>query len=269
MKSPTPIAVLGTGWLGMPLVQTLCGRGYTVRGSYRREASRTQLLDLGADPFPIDLPEVSASLAPFVSNCAALVITLPPGGRRLGAEATDTYLAALAPLADVLTDKLHVVYTSSTGVYGGDAAGRVTEVTPIAPDSHSARAVVAAERWLAAHTERLTVLRLAGLFGPGRDPATFFSGDRAVSRADAPVNMVHRMDAMAAITQVIETQTTGTFNVCAASHPTKRTFYGTLSQRAGRAVPIFTAGGATGKIVDSTALRTLGWVPRYDDLTLT
>ena len=269
MNPPESIAVLGTGWLGMSLVQTLRGRGYTVRGSYRREASRTQLLDLGADPFPIDLPDVSASLGPLVSNCAALVIALPPGGRRLGAEATDTYLGALAPLADVLTDELHVVYTSSTGVYGGEAEGQVTEAIPSAPDSHSARAVVAAERWLAQHAKRLTVLRLAGLFGPGRDPATFFSGDRAVSRADAPVNMVHRIDALAAITQVIETRATGTFNVCAATHPTKRTFYGTLSRRAGRAVPIFTAGGATGKIVDSTALRTLGWVPRYDDLTFT
>ena len=252
----------------MPLARTLRQEGYAVRGSYRRETSRAQLLDIGADPYALDLPEVSGSLGPFLQNSDALVITLPPGGRRLGAETTTTYLAALVPLADVPLGGLHVVYTSSTGVYGRNAQGRVTEASPYAPDTHSARAVVAAERWLAMHASRLTVLRLAGLFGPGRDPATFFAGGRTVPQADAPVNMVHRADTISAITHVIATEATGTFNVCAATHPTKHTFYSTLAQRVGRDIPIFTPGGAAGKIVDSTALRTLGWVPRYDDLTL-
>ena len=153
-------------------------------------------------------------------------------------------------------------------MYGREVGGRVTEATLPAPATHSARAVMAAERWLAGHAERLTVLRLAGLFGPGRDPATFFAGGRAVPQADAPVNMLHQADAVAAIVRVIATEATGTFNVCAATHPTKRTFYSTLAQRVGCDIPIFTPGGATGKIVDSTALRILGWVPRYDDLTL-
>ncbi len=269
MEPRKTIAILGTGWLGMPLVRALAHRGHAVRASYRREATRAQLLDLGADPYPIDLPALSGPLEVFLRDCDALVVTLPPGGRRLREEATTTYLAALAPLADVLTDGLHLVYTSSTGVYGRAAGGRVTEATPPAPDTHSAQAVLAAERWLSDRAARLTVLRLAGLFGPGRDPASFFASGRTVAQADAPVNLVHQADAVAAIAHVIGTGATGTFNVCAATHPTKRAFYGTLSQRAGREAPIFTAGGAAGKLVDSTALRTLGWVPRHDDLTLT
>ncbi|WP_420459036.1 NAD-dependent epimerase/dehydratase family protein [Neolewinella sp.] len=268
MEPRKTIAILGAGWLGMPLVHALAHRGHAVRASCRREAIRGQLIDSGADPYPIDLPALSGPLEAFLRDCSALVVTLPPGGRRLGEEAITTYLAALAPLADFLTDELHLVYTSSTGVYGRAAEGRVTEATTPAPDTHSARAVLAAERWLSDRAARLTVLRLAGLFGPGRDPASFFACGRTVAQGDAPVNMIHQADAVAAIVHVITTGATGTFNVCAATHPTKRTFYGILSQRAGRDAPIFTAGGAAGKIVDSTALRTLGWIPRYDDLSL-
>ena len=268
MKHREIIAVLGAGWLGLPLVGDLLERGYpTVRASYRREAVRSGLLDQGANPFLLDLPSLSGPLEAFLQDCSALVITLPPGGRQFGDRALAVYLDALAPLADFLP-QLHVVYTSSTGVYGSTVEGPVTEATPTAPDTPSSRAVVAAEEWLAARTQRLTILRLAGLYGPGRDPGTFFSAGQSVPLGDAPVNMLHQADAVSAIQCVLASGATGVFNVCAAAHPTKKTFYTAMSHRAGRTVPIFVGGRSSGKIVDSSALRTLGWQPQHDGLDL-
>ncbi|CAH1002496.1 Protein YeeZ [Neolewinella maritima] len=268
MKTPQTIAVIGSGWLGLPLANFLATQGHRVRASYRREATQTALLDQNVTPYLLDLPAQLDSLDAFLQDVTTLVITLPPGGRRLGPAAPATYLAALAPLAPYLSADRHVIFTSSTGVYGSTTTGTVTEASPLVPDSHSSQAVAAAEQWLGMHADRLTVLRLAGLFGPGRDPATFFASGRAVTRADAPVNMVHQADVVRAIGLCLDGRTTGTFNVCAATHPAKRTFYGNLSRRTGRALPIFVAGGASGKTVDSSALRRLGWAPQYDNLLI-
>lgn len=258
------IAILGTGWLGMALLERLVETGVEeVRGSYRRAEVRDRIEAVGATAVEVSTPERIEGLAPLLKDATALIVALPPGGRRLGEEATARYLAALKPLRPYLSD-LRVIFTSSTGVYGTRVRARVTEATPPAPDTHSSRAVVEAERWLTDHAPRLTLLRLAGLFGPGRDPANFFGRTGTVPAADAPVNMLHRHDAVSAIEFVLAGDHRGTFNVCADSHPTKRAFYGRAVAHTELTLE-FIPGGTDGKIVDSSALRRLGWRPVFDD----
>ena len=65
------------------------------------------------------------------------------------------------------------VYLSSTGVYGDHQGDWVDEETPTAPERPGGKACVAAEKTLAAHpltSEKHVVLRLAGIYGPGRVP---------------------------------------------------------------------------------------------------
>ncbi|THH36512.1 NAD-dependent epimerase/dehydratase family protein [Neolewinella litorea] len=256
--SRAPVALLGAGWLGLALARDL-SNDYPVRASYRREAGRRAVQEAGAEPYLLDLPELAAPLQAFLAGARALIITLPPGGRAHQERTTEQYLAALEPLHDFLHRDLHVIYTSSTGVYGGSATGRVTEDTPVAPDTHSGRAVVAAEGWLTEHCPTLTVLRLGGLYGPGRDPVNFFSKREAIPQGDAPVNMLPQHQAVGAVRFILETGSTGTFNVCGADHPPKREFYGNLYSAAGQTPKPFLPGGADGKRIDSSKLRQLGW----------
>jgi len=39
-----------------------------------------------------------------------------------------------------------------------------------------------------------TVIRLAGLIGPGRNPARFFAGKTNIPNGNAPVNLIHLDD---------------------------------------------------------------------------
>ena len=261
----TNVALLGAGWLGKPLIAELVTAGYSVRASYRKEADRTAIVATGGGALPVDLPERGEAISTLIREAGTVIITLPPRGRKLGERATEHYLTCLAALSGLLADK-HVVYTSSTGVYGS-ATGWVDEATATAADTASGRAVVAAEAWLAEQTERLTVLRLAGLYGPGRDPANFFGQRAEISQGDAPVNMVHREDVLVALLLTVRERPIGTFNVSAATHPDKRTFYTRMFKRAGLPLKVFIPGGADGKRIDSSKLRSLGWRPRYDDLT--
>lgn len=65
-----------------------------------------------------------------------------------------------------------VIYISTTGVYGPAGGDWIDEQTPPDPQRDGGRASLAAEHVLAAHPlgRRSAILRLAGLYGPGRVP---------------------------------------------------------------------------------------------------
>lgn len=262
------ITIIGCGWLGLPLLRSLVGAGHPVCGTGRTEATLKAITAANAKAFRVVLPDNFFAVA--FRDQDLLIVTLPPGGRQLGPHATQSYLAKFAPLGPLIASPAgpHVLYTSSTGVYGA-TAGAVDERTAVAPDTHSARAVVAAERWLAGQTDRLTVLRLAGLIGPDRHPGNFYGGrSTPVKNADAPVNLVHRDDAIAAVRTLLAAHLpTGNFNVCAAAHPTKGDFYAAAAQTLGKRLAGRQAGGLDGKTVTSDKLRALGWTPQWDELT--
>ena len=269
-KKKKIVGVLGAGWLGTPLVERLLVAGFGVRAAHRsaeavaasRAASRAAL-------FRVDLPDVAP--ASFFNDLDFLILTLPPGGRRLGEEATQVYTARLGPVVNVAMrdPKLRILFCSSTGVYG-DATGWVDETTEVRPNTHSSRAVVAAEELLSAVADRLTIVRLAGLVGPGRHPGRFYGGRSVPIRtAEAPVNLVHQADAVAAIQLLIERGApAGVFNVCAAAHPAKGEFYGAAAGAIGLEVGAKEDGGAADKIIGSLRLRRLGWSPTHDDLSV-
>ena len=263
------ISILGCGWLGLPLLRHLIADGYSVSGSSRDPATLAAITGAGGRAFRVDLPgEVPPGFVP--DPFGILIVALPPRGRALGAAATDHYLAALASLPRLRSRSAPgILFLSTTGVYG-DATGRVTEATPPAPATASARAVAAAERWLADLPAHYAVLRLAGLVGPHRHPGRFFGGrGRPVSDGDAPVNLVHQDDVIAAVRLLLERGfTRGTvLNVCAATHPPKGEFYTAAARRLGLDVAGTVGGGAAGKRIASDGLRQMGWQPTYDDLT--
>ena len=76
-----------------------------------------------------------------------------------------------------------IIFISSTGVYGQDDGSWVDEDSPCRPTHDSGRALLAAEEVLHDHPlgSRGIVLRLAGIYGPGRLPRRrrFVAGARA------------------------------------------------------------------------------------------
>lgn len=265
--TPLRISILGCGWLGLPLLTRLIEDGHQVSGSSRNSATLAEITSAGGMAFPLDLPDTIP--AAFLENADLLIITIPPGGRQLGAATRTLYLEKLKALQPWLNQPIapHVIYTSSTGVYGV-AQGEVAEDYPLAPNTNSGVAVAAAEGWLLEQVAPLTILRLAGLLGPGRHPGNFFGGkDRPLKDGDAPVNLVLLEDVIEAFRTLIKRKLPeGIFNVCAASHPTKGTYYSEASIALGLSVKTIIPGGKTSKIIDSTKLRALGWQPLHDDL---
>lgn len=261
------IGVLGAGWLGRPLVERLLAEDFTVHATSRDADKLERLKEAGAEPFVVDLPH---QLPPsFFTGLRDLVITLPPGGRKWKAQATELYVERLSTLLPFLREspQLRIIYCSSTGVYGS-AKGQVDEHSPVQPDTFSSRAVVAAEQLLAPFQQRLTILRFAGLVGPGRHPGNFYGGKNyPLSQSDAPVNLVHQSDAVEALCLTLATPSiNGIYNVCSAAHPSKGSFYGAAAGAIHLDIGAKIAGGGDGKIINSGKLRERGWLPKYDEL---
>lgn len=95
----------------------------------------------------------------------------------------------------------HVLFVSSTAVYGVSDGGWVDEDTPAGPASPTAKVLLDAERTLHAHVPGATVFRLAGLYGPGRGTLInqVRSGTATVPEQPTFTNRIHRDDAASAI----------------------------------------------------------------------
>ena len=112
-------------------------------------------------------------------------------------------------------------YLSATGVYGDHAGGWVNETTPCSPVSERGRRRVAAEgAWLELGEERevpVQIFRLAGIYGPGRNPLQRLRDGRArrIRRPGQVFSRIHVAD----IANVLEAslhrpRAGGIYNVC-------------------------------------------------------
>lgn len=100
-----------------------------------------------------------------------------------------------------------VLFVSSSAVYGEHAGGWVDEDTAVAPPGFNGASLLAAERVLAAQPIRSIVLRLAGLYGPGRLQLLdrLRAGTARVPRAVPHwANRIHVDDAAAAIVHLLD-----------------------------------------------------------------
>lgn len=111
-------------------------------------------------------------------------------------------------LAALPRDSGQFIYISTTGVYGPAEGGWVDEETPPDPQREGGRASLAAEHVLAAHPieKRSVILRLAGIYGPGRVP--FLEKLQAGEPIPAPsagyLNLIHVDDAAEVVVAAAE-----------------------------------------------------------------
>ncbi len=157
----------GLGYSALALARGLLKEGWTVAGTARREARRTALRREGIHAVPFDGDESGDGLAEAVLGATHLLDSIPPGP-----DAVCPPLDRLAGVVARAEELVWVGYLSTTGVYGDRGGAWVDEATPAAPGLERAvRRVAAEEAWLTMHERYglpVHILRLAGIYGPGR-----------------------------------------------------------------------------------------------------
>jgi nucleoside-diphosphate-sugar epimerase len=114
-----------------------------------------------------------------------------------------------------------IVYISTSGVYGDCGAELVTEETPINPQTSRAKRRASAENQLREQAEKLgfslVILRVTGIYGPGRLPISQLTKGHEVLKAeDAPgTNRIHSLDLVQiCLAAMAKGENGDIFNVC-------------------------------------------------------
>jgi nucleoside-diphosphate-sugar epimerase len=221
------ISILGCGWLGFPLAQTLLTKGFSIEGSTTSLAKISRLQTAGIHPSLIALETdgVSGAINDFLKDSSILIIDIPPKLRGNNKENFVAKIEALIPFIEKSTIE-NVLFISSTSVYS-DTNDQVTEETALNPDSEGGKQLATVEELLR-HNKRFkcTVLRFGGLIGEDRNPIHFLAGQKNLKNPDAPINLIHQKDCIGIILKIIEDSSWGeTYNAAAPMHPTREAYY--------------------------------------------
>ena len=257
MKLPE-IAVVGCGWLGLPLAKHFVSQSFNVHGTTQQEEKLAVLQSFGIQPHRL-IQDDFFHPQTWLKTCNYLVLNIPPSSFQ------EKYAEAMVTVVKNLSSDAKVIFVSSTSVYA-DQNETVTEATPLTGSNRGGVYVQAAEELLKDELgERLTIVRMAGLVGGNRHPVKYMSG-KTYPGAEAPINLIHLADCIGIIDAILAQHQWGTvFNACAPDHPSKSAYYLTAAEQLGVAPPIFTSTEVPYKRVSSKKLiNELNYRFKYD-----
>lgn len=251
------VSILGCGWYGKALAKVLLAQGLSVKGSVTSVEKIDLLKELGITPFLVNFKSDNSRYDPGFFQCDALIISIPPKVRH--GEAND-YLSKIKGIieAAIKYQVKRIIYISSTAVYG-EVNGIVNEFDMPLPDTISGNVLLASEMLFRAESAfKTTIIRFAGLVGPGRHPGRFFAGKTDVPNGRAPVNLIHLTDCIDITCCVLDKEAFGyILNASSPDHPTKAEFYSDSATKAGLVVPGFKDELTGWKIINSVLLSEL------------
>ncbi len=280
--APRQVALFGAGYVGTALARVLLERGQRVIALTRNPERAAELSAAGARVVVADLASPAwhgeIGTVDGVVNCVSSGGGGPDGYRHSyveGARSILTWLARVGPPEAL-------VYTSSTSVYP-QHGGVVDEDSPTDAAVGNALFLLEAERLMAGapasgRARRACILRLAGIYGPGRHHLLdqLRVGTMAFpGRGDHRLNLAHRDDIVAALLLALEQGPDGatTLNVADDAPTPKAEVVAWLAARLGVPAPVFsgvTMPGRRAETPDRTVCnrrikQVLGWRPRYPD----
>ena len=191
--TPT-LLVIGCGDLGGACATHFAARGWAVTGVRRNPFT---LPGVNATTADITQPD---SLAPLRSIAPEYVLmALTPGGfsderyRTIYVDGLKNVLAALDA-----TNLRRVLWVSSTSVFDQGGGEHLDETSPATPRGFSGQRLLEAEQVLAQSGLPHTIVRLGGIYGPGRDRLLrqLQEGKRSPAEPVRTSNRIHRDDAV-------------------------------------------------------------------------
>jgi nucleoside-diphosphate-sugar epimerase len=245
-----PKLIFGCGYLGKRVAARWRTEGHEVvvvtRSASRAEAFKQQ--GFGTIVADVTLPETLKNLPTFETVLFAV------GYDRAGGPAImDVYAGGMQNVLDALPAATGLfIYISTTGVYGPAGGEWVDEETPTDPQRDGGRASLAAEQQLLASplAARSVILRLAGIYGPGRVPFLneLGAGDAIQATTTGYLNLIHVDDAATVVLLAAEPKRSSSDSpksesriLCVSDgHPVpRRAFYEEVARQLGAPAPQF------------------------------
>lgn len=227
------IAIIGCGYVGTELARLLSEHGNIVTCTTRSRKKLTSLQEV-AQKTAVCKGADEKEIALIAKDQDAIVITV-------SADSLDDYKNTYLRTAQSLrhhalsrkTPKT-LIYTSSTAVYGDHNGLWVDENSPLLADSDPTKVLIETEETflsLAKLGWRVCILRLAEIYGPGRDLATKvrdLQGHVIPGKGDTYTNMIHLDDIVNAIHYTLVHSLEGVYNLADDDHPLRKELFDKL-----------------------------------------
>lgn len=205
--------VFGLGYSSLRFLDLYADRFERISGTVRQPEKRERLRQFGSHRrLAVHLFDGAAhdpEIAALAGEADVLLVSVPPG------QAGDPVPAAFGKTLRI--GSARVVYLSTVGVYGDHRGAWIDEDTAAAADSERAKARLTAETgWRTIAGNRLAILRLAGIYGPGRNAlARLRDGSaRRILKPGLVFNRIHVDDVARAIMAAVAHEASGVFNIC-------------------------------------------------------
>ena len=225
-KPHKPVLIVGCGDIGRRVATRLQAAGHAVTGVVRSETSALAVKATGAHTVRIDLDD-DAQPAGWAGGYDQVYYFAPPP--REGD--SDARLRRFLGQLDSRHPPVRIVYISTSAVYGDCRGGWITEQQPVAPTTARGRRRLDAENrlrdWTQAHAVRLVILRVPGIYGPGKLPlARLKQGLPVLREADAPwTNRIHADDLADICIAAMQVARPGSVYNVSDGHPSNMTDY--------------------------------------------
>lgn len=239
------LLIVGCGYVGAEVVRTVPS-DWSISALTRSQDRAEELIQQGVQPIVGNwLEESTLTSLPEVDYVLISVPHRPASGPDHEQLAERTHQLGLTNLRRCLPSGWQKwVYLSTTGIYGECDHEVVNEDTPPSPTRIGPQIAQAGEAWLSDHLDRSqqVILRLAGIYGPGRIPLAtkLKAGEPLAVPRQGFLNLVHVVDIARMILVLFERSMKHPRYVFSDGQPVQRAeFYDHLAHLCGVEEPVF------------------------------
>lgn len=226
------IAIVGCGYIGSALAVRFKHDGHFVTTTTRTSSKVPSLQSISDKVCVLKGDDVQA-IKELLHDQEVVVLCMAADSQE---SYEQTYLNTAEAVAAAMEHALklkHVVYTSSTSVYGDHQGDVVDEKTPASALSVNGRILVETENillGLSRNDRYVCILRLGEIYGPGRLIADRLSrmlaqGSKLPGNGSSITNLIHLDDIVGGINFALDRRLNGVYNLCNDIHMTRKELY--------------------------------------------
>ncbi|MBW4576522.1 MAG: SDR family oxidoreductase [Aphanothece sp. CMT-3BRIN-NPC111] len=218
------IAIIGCGYVGTALARHWHQNNSHIITATTTTKERVAQLERVAHRVVVMKGDDFSALRSVVQNQDAVILSVAPtSDRQIAANLyEETYLRTARNLVAALQQAPSVkqlIYTGSYSVYGDRNGAWVDEESPVAPANSNGRVLCDTEQVLleaGSQNLRVCILRLGGIYGPGRELVNIFSrffGTTRSGNGENFTNWIHLDDIVSAVTFALLNHWQGIYNL--------------------------------------------------------
>jgi len=266
---PSKTLIIGCGYVGLPLALRMKADGHLITAWVHSAGSAETLAQYNFTQVIVGSVADNSVWQTLNSHHDLVIHCASSGGR--GPVAYEEVFLKGVRMINAHQSQARRLFVSSTSVYGQTQGEIVTEESPAEPLTETGQILREAEK--AALASNTTVVRSAGIYGPGRGVLfEKFRRGEAVIEGDGSrwINQIHQHDLVAALTHLINHGALGEiYNAADDSPVTQLEFYQWCAEFLKKPLPPFgpvntqRKRGLTNKRVSNAKLRSTGWQPIY------